>query len=484
MNRVDRRNGLLWQVAVIGFIIAVAAPTLGRQSFWTDEAASALLVDQSTADVLRTLFATMGSESNQPLYFLLLHVWSLAFGTSEAALRSLSLLLGVACIPPIFAWLRSTEGLRAARFGTALLGLSAFALGLFQEARPYALVLVLACTTNWLYHRYLNEPSKRTLGYLLVVEAIGVHASILFLSLVVALNVHHLITRGVRGSLRWILGQSVLLLATSPFLAFNLMKAAQGAATQLHASLPMSLAYSGWTVLSGTGLGPTVAALHVPDKQAVLLDHLVYLSVAGLIHACALACGVLALKRSRSRVYFAVALGTQLLIVAALFASISSSVLPRYLTSVLPVIWATVGTGLSLIESKRWSWGLWLAITGLNLCSVAGVLLDPKRQKEDYRGLAALVEQRRDGHPVLFIGPSPPIRYYGIDAVAASSVGSPAEHQAALATAPPYWILVDQTRAWQFDPGEAVLSTLLGKGRQRESLQHGPFSLFFVDQEN
>lgn len=56
-------------------------------SFWRDEAFSYLMANQS----LSSLLWSTAHDSNPPLYYLLLKVWMTLFGTSELALRSLSL---------------------------------------------------------------------------------------------------------------------------------------------------------------------------------------------------------------------------------------------------------------------------------------------------------------------------------------------------------------------------------------------------------
>lgn len=58
------------------------------QSFWRDEAFSFLLAKK---DLLQILYLT-AKDFNPPLYYLLLHFWMKVFGSSEIALRSLSLI--------------------------------------------------------------------------------------------------------------------------------------------------------------------------------------------------------------------------------------------------------------------------------------------------------------------------------------------------------------------------------------------------------
>ncbi len=58
-----------------------------QQSFWRDEAFSYLLAKKSIGDIL----LLTAQDFNPPLYYILLHIWVSIFGSSEIAIRSLSL---------------------------------------------------------------------------------------------------------------------------------------------------------------------------------------------------------------------------------------------------------------------------------------------------------------------------------------------------------------------------------------------------------
>lgn len=57
---------------IVGILLRVSG--LGMQSLWIGEVATARLSSHSFATFLRELFGTIGSEANQPLYFLLIRV--------------------------------------------------------------------------------------------------------------------------------------------------------------------------------------------------------------------------------------------------------------------------------------------------------------------------------------------------------------------------------------------------------------------------
>lgn len=118
---------------------------LGENAIWWDESLS---LYRAALD-LPTLFANtiqiqniLTTDLQPPLYFLFLHFLIVLFGTSEFALRFLSVIANVASIPLLYClgrrWFSSMVGLIAA-FAAAL---SPFWVWYAQEARPYALVLL------------------------------------------------------------------------------------------------------------------------------------------------------------------------------------------------------------------------------------------------------------------------------------------------------------------------------------------------------
>src|SRR5260221_14271890 len=70
-----------------------------NQSLWLDEATSALTTKMSFADFFGKF---MPGDFHPPLYYILLRAWAAVFGSSEIALRSLSILFGVATIYVVY----------------------------------------------------------------------------------------------------------------------------------------------------------------------------------------------------------------------------------------------------------------------------------------------------------------------------------------------------------------------------------------------
>ena len=84
------------------------------------------------------------SESAPPLYYALAWVWTQVTGTGEFGLRSLSALAGVATVPVAYLLGAELRGRRAGLMAAALVAVNPMLLWYSQEARAYAL-LVLLC---------------------------------------------------------------------------------------------------------------------------------------------------------------------------------------------------------------------------------------------------------------------------------------------------------------------------------------------------
>jgi mannosyltransferase len=127
------------------------AAALGHHSFWYDEAESVRFINYSFRELALGLRHDNGSP---PFYFLLLKPWAALFGESEAALRALSVAFGVLAVPALAAVALRMVGERAAVLSVWLLAVSPFAVELSNEARTYALVILLGLVDMLFFLRW------------------------------------------------------------------------------------------------------------------------------------------------------------------------------------------------------------------------------------------------------------------------------------------------------------------------------------------
>ncbi|MBA3736245.1 MAG: glycosyltransferase family 39 protein [Actinobacteria bacterium] len=114
--------------------------TLRTQSYWYDEAITVELVRRPFHAMLGAL---PHSESTPPLYYVLAWIWSRMLGTGETGLRSLSAVLGTLTVPATYAAAQALVSRRSALFAAALVAVSPFLVWYSQEARAYALLVLL-----------------------------------------------------------------------------------------------------------------------------------------------------------------------------------------------------------------------------------------------------------------------------------------------------------------------------------------------------
>jgi mannosyltransferase len=191
MQQADRPSPLARDIppraapALLGLVLLVAAGVrfhaLGASSLWIDEAASVTLASMPWSRFLRTLW---GYEANMALYYLLLRGW-IHLGTSEAFLRSLSAILGVAGVAALYFLGRRLLNARAGLLAAALLAVHMLHVWGSQEARTYSLVVLLVVLSTHLFVNAVQNPRDRRLWAAYVaVSALSVYAH-LFAVLVV-----------------------------------------------------------------------------------------------------------------------------------------------------------------------------------------------------------------------------------------------------------------------------------------------------------
>jgi mannosyltransferase len=187
--RLDRPAALLLGLVAFGGLLRFG--TLGVQNFWLDEAVTAALVRLDVEDVLTTMSA---SESTPPLYYLVARAWVVPFGNGEVGLRALSALAGTLTIPVAYAVAATTLSRQAGLFVAALAAVNPALVWYSQEARSYALLVLLSGLSLLFLVRALRGGGRRDVvwwavtsvlallthyfaGFLVAVEAVWLLAS-------------------------------------------------------------------------------------------------------------------------------------------------------------------------------------------------------------------------------------------------------------------------------------------------------------------
>jgi mannosyltransferase len=126
-------------------------------SLWIDEAISRGIAAHGLSEIPGLL----RQDGSPPLYYLLLHGWTAAFGESETALRSLSLLAALLTVPAALWAGTVVAGRTAGWVAAALAAFNPFLTIYGQEARMYALVALLSVLACGSFARGFVDGSSR-----------------------------------------------------------------------------------------------------------------------------------------------------------------------------------------------------------------------------------------------------------------------------------------------------------------------------------
>jgi mannosyltransferase len=146
-----------WRLAVAGELVlgaVLGSLFLGTHSLFLDESLSATL---AKAPWHRFTTVVTHREANMVLYYFLLRGW-LVFGSSEIALRSLSVLLAVGSLWVVIALTRTLFGRRIALVAGLLLAVNPLYVQFAQDVRGYSLALLLVSASCLFFVRGVRDP--------------------------------------------------------------------------------------------------------------------------------------------------------------------------------------------------------------------------------------------------------------------------------------------------------------------------------------
>jgi mannosyltransferase len=145
---------------------------IAKLSLWFDEGYTAWAINHPPSEIIRLIRADTGP----PLYYLVLHAWTLIFGRSETALRGLSALLGTATIALAAAIARRLLGRPAAVLAaTGMVVFSFPQIWYSQEARGYEMMSFLTAVMVYCLVRHLARPNWKWLALLITAGAAGLY---------------------------------------------------------------------------------------------------------------------------------------------------------------------------------------------------------------------------------------------------------------------------------------------------------------------
>lgn len=223
---------LMMFLIALGIVFRLA--NLDQKIFWVDEVATAIRVAGYTRaevvqqvsdgqvlhppDLLRyqqlrvagrdrpwrdTWNALTQSPEHTPLYFLLTRLWSQVFGSSVAAIRSLSVVFGLLMLPALYAlcW-ELFQSRLVGGLAVAWLSVSPFFVAYSQEARPYSLWALLLLVSGVTLLRALQQPTPTRWMQYAIALTLSLYTSVLTLPIGLGHGLYAIATDQEKSALR------------------------------------------------------------------------------------------------------------------------------------------------------------------------------------------------------------------------------------------------------------------------------------------
>ncbi len=144
-------------IFIIGIFVFLCSFVINR-AIWFDESYSAQTIKGTFSEIVETTAADV----HPPLYYWLLKIWSVPFGRSLIALRSLSLFFAIVTL--VFAFLtfrRWSKTQKIATFLTSAIALCPFFIYYATEIRMYSMVCAIVMASIYVLDLALEKKSKK-----------------------------------------------------------------------------------------------------------------------------------------------------------------------------------------------------------------------------------------------------------------------------------------------------------------------------------
>lgn len=164
---IDKKH--LWIILILFLGLFLRTYGLGDESLWIDEAATRFTTQQTAQEVVSDIYTTTTAApdffehgGNPPFYYLAANFWTGIIGISEAKLRFLSVIFGVASIYLIFLIGKMIFDYKVGLVSAFILSINYLHILYSQEARSYSLVILLTLLTIYFL---LNALKKEKMSY-------------------------------------------------------------------------------------------------------------------------------------------------------------------------------------------------------------------------------------------------------------------------------------------------------------------------------
>jgi mannosyltransferase len=151
------RLDLVILLAGVAVFVTIALFNVSNASFWFDEAFGIYLIQFNFIEVAQFT----ATDVHPPLYYWILKVWAMLFGTTELALRSLSILFGAGVVVTTFFLTRRMFGRLVAGVSLLFLTLSPMLIRYSDEARMYTLAALIVMLATYVLVKATETNQRR-----------------------------------------------------------------------------------------------------------------------------------------------------------------------------------------------------------------------------------------------------------------------------------------------------------------------------------
>jgi len=159
-------------------VAGLSSLRLGQRPFVLDEELSLAHAQETWGGVLRGAPIPLDPNPNMGLYFAILKIWTGIFGDSVVAVRSLSVVAAVMCVPVVYALGARLFGTPAGLLAGVLLSTNVFFLEYAQVARSYALVTLLVALSSYFFVAELERPQMSSRAGYVAFSALAFYAHV------------------------------------------------------------------------------------------------------------------------------------------------------------------------------------------------------------------------------------------------------------------------------------------------------------------
>ena len=368
MTKLSKRAGLLLAVVLL-LAFWLRLFRIGYQSIWGDEAYS---IWRSGLPLLEIPGQVAKTGDLAPFYYFILHFWQGLTGSSELAVRFLSLFFGILALPLAFKVMERLHSREAGLFAAVIGAVSPFWVYYAQETKMYAQMAFTVLLSTYLFLRiFESERSRSRWAYIAygIACAAAVYTHYFAMFAILAQGAYLLTSRRLQSSLRpWLAAQAVALACFLPWAIFAGSGLAWAGSSVKRGSI--SLTDIGSQVLQAFAVGASLKGELVPWVLASALA----LVVLGFLAAS-----------NKARLYLLLGLALPILGVYAI------SFLPhqgwaRYFMAASPAFYGLIAAGLAFLYRKHFMFAaLTLLVVAPSGVSLANYYFDPQFARYDYR---------------------------------------------------------------------------------------------------